>query len=113
MNANADKGHLLIITNKQRNIFVEGEKIQNSKSEKLLGVTIDNKLSFAGHVHKICEKASQKLNALARLLSFMSLEKRRIIMKAFVHSQFEYCPLIWMSHNRTLNDKINRIHERA
>ena len=109
MNANADKGHLLIITNKQRNIFVEGEKIQNSKSEKLLGVTIDNKLSFTGHL----KKASQKLNALARLLSFMSLEKRRIIMKAFVHSQFEYCPLIWMSHNRTLNDKINRIHERA
>ena len=113
MNVNADKGHLLIITNEQRNIFVEGEKIQNSKSEKLLGVTIDNKLSFAGHVHKICEKASQKLNALVRLLSFMSLEKRRIIMKAFVHSRFEYCPLIWMSHNRTLNDKINRIHERA
>ena len=113
MNANADKCHLLITTNEQRNIFVEGEQIQNSKSEKLLGVTMDNILSFTGHVHKICEKASQKLNALARLLSFMSLEKRRIIMKAFVHSQFEYCPLIWMSHNRTLNDKINRIHERA
>ena len=34
-------------------------------------------------------------------------------MKAFVHSQFGYCPLIWMFHNRTLNNKINRIHERA
>ena len=65
MNANADKCHLLITTNEQRNIFVEGEQIQNSKSEKLLGVTIDNKLSFTGHVHKICEKASEKLNALA------------------------------------------------
>ena len=111
MNANADKGHLLITTNEQRNIFVEGEKIQNSKSETLLGVTIDNKLSFTGHLHKICEKASQKRNALAQLLSFMNLEKRRIIVKAFVHSRFEYCPLIWMFHNRTLNDKINRIDE--
>ena len=43
----------------------------------------------------------------------MSLEKRRIILKAFIHSQFGYCPLIWMFHNRTLNNKINRIHERA
>ena len=81
--------------------------MQNSKNEKLLGVTIDNRLSFIEHVIKICDKASQKLNALARLSSFMSLEKRRIIMKAFVYSQFGYCSLIWMFHNRNLNNKIN------
>ena len=34
-------------------------------------------------------------------------------MKAFVESQFSYCPLIWMFHSRGLNNKINRIHERA
>ena len=34
-------------------------------------------------------------------------------MKAFVHSQLGYRPLIWMFHNRNLNNKINRIHERA
>ena len=113
MKANADKCHLLITTNEERNISIGGEKIQNSKSEKLLGVTIDNKLSFTKNVHEICDKNSQKINALARLSSFMSLEKRRIIMKAFVHSQLGYCPLIWMFHNRNLNNKINRIHERA
>ena len=32
-------------------------------------------------------------------------------MKAFVESQFGYCPLIWMFHSRGL--KINRVHERA
>ena len=34
-------------------------------------------------------------------------------MKAFVESQFGYCPLIWTFHTRVLNNKINRIHERA
>ena len=43
----------------------------------------------------------------------MSINKRRIIMKAFIESQFGYCPLIWMFHNRTLNNRINKIHERA
>ena len=43
----------------------------------------------------------------------VSLEKGRIIIKAFVHLQLGYCPLIWMFHNITLNNKINRIHERA
>ena len=34
-------------------------------------------------------------------------------MESFVISQFNYCPLIWMIHSRGLNNKINRIHERA
>ena len=41
----------------------------------------------------------------------MTLNKRRILMKSFIISQFNYCPLIWMIHNRGLNKKINRIQE--
>ena len=35
-----------------------------------------------------------------------------MIMKAFIESQFGYCPLVWMFHSRSLNNKINRIHKR-
>ena len=41
----------------------------------------------------------------------MDLDKHRNVMKAFVTSQFSYCTLIWMFHNRNLNNKINRIQE--
>ena len=34
-------------------------------------------------------------------------------MKAFINSQFGYCPLVWMNHSRKLNNRINKIHERA
>ena len=34
-------------------------------------------------------------------------------MKTFITSQFNYCPLTWMFHNRTLNNEINKLHERA
>ena len=34
-------------------------------------------------------------------------------MKASITSQFSNYALIWMFHNRNLNNKINRIHERA
>ena len=43
----------------------------------------------------------------------MIIQKRRIIMKSFVASQFGYCPLFWMFHSRRLNNKVNSIHERA
>ena len=43
----------------------------------------------------------------------MDFPKRRLIMKAFITSQFGYCPLIWMFHSRAINNKINSIHWRA
>ena len=57
-------------------------------------------------------KASLKLHALARISPFMNKHKLRILMKAFIESQFGHFPLIWMFHSRTLNNKINRLHER-
>ena len=43
----------------------------------------------------------------------MSMNKLKLIMKAFIESQFGYCPLIWMFHSRKLNNKINKLQERA
>ena len=87
--------------------------IETSQQQKLLGVLIDNKLTFDKHINNSCAKPSQKLNALCRVSSFMSTNNKRLVMKVFISSQFSYCPLIWMNHSRTLNNKINRIHERS
>ena len=43
----------------------------------------------------------------------MDFNKKRLLVNEFFMSQFNRCPLIWMCHNRTKNNKINRIHERC
>ena len=112
--ANADKFHLLISNHsKDLTIKVENEVIECCDSVKLLGITIDNELKFGEHVSKLCKKASQKFHALARISNFVCQDKLRTLMKAFIESQFSYCPLVWMFHNRQLNNRINRLHERA
>ena len=114
MKANPDKFHLLLSKSDEKmSIDIDSNQILNSKCEKLLGVTIDNKLTFDEHVSGLCKKASQKLHALARVANYMSTNKLRVIMKAFINSQFGYCPLVWMFHSRLLNNRINKIHERA
>ena len=115
MKPNADKSRLLLsINDKNISIIIDQEKIINSTEEKLLGITLDNDFSCQTHVSKICKKVSKKLHALARVCNFMNLQKRRNIMKAFIESEFSYCPLIWMFHgNRTLNNRINTLHARA
>ena len=85
--------------------------IKCSQSEKNLGIILDNQLKFDKHVENICQKASRKLNALARVTNYMELPKRRILMNAFFKAQFNYCPAVWMFYSRSLNKKINQLHE--
>ena len=114
MKGNAEKCHLIL--NKpchDKFVVIEDAKIFNSKEEKLLGVTFDNNLHFETHINSLCKTGENKISALARLSPFMSQNKRRLIMNAFFSSLFNYCPLIWLFHSRTLNNKINRLHERC
>ena len=116
MKLNADKCHLLVLGQRCDDpvtVKIGNTDVVNSSEEKLLGVHIDSKLSFYRHVSKLCQKASNKLYALARISPYMNQNKLRYLMKAFITSQFQYCPLIWMFHSRQLNQKINKIQERA
>ena len=70
-------------------------------------------MSFDEHVNQLCNQASQKISALNRIASLMTFVQRKLIMNAFIKSHFSYCPLVWMFHSRPLNNRINRIHERA
>ena len=86
MKLNPDKCHLLIFGGKNTDVSVHiGEtRVTESVEEKLLGVTLDKNLGFKSHVNAICKKAGQKLHALARISSYMNVEKLRIMMNTFV-----------------------------
>ena len=92
---------------------IENQIIKNNKLEKLLGIKLGSKLNFNSHIHDICQKAGQKLNAISRTTPYMNFAKRPLIVNAFFYSRFNNCRLVWVCHNRTNNNKINRLHERC
>ena len=83
------------------------------RAQKLLGVTIDKNLKFKEHLLKQRKKEGKKLSVLGRVCHILNLERRRSLMKAFIESQFGYCPLVWMFCGRQENNRINHLHERA
>ena len=115
MKLNEEKCHLLIAGHKFENMWamVGNSRIWESGKEKLLGIHIDNDLNFQYHIDQICNKAGNKISALARVRHHFSFEKRRMLFKTFIESQFSYCPLVWMFHGRLVNSRINRLQERA
>ena len=113
MKASPGKCHLLLSTKSPEVVSIDEIQITSRTAETLLGITIDSELKFENHLSAICNKVSRKINALRRIVNYMSVEKRRIVMKTFIVSQFNYCPLIWMFRSRTINNKINCLDKRV
>ena len=60
----------------QTNLVCRNESLKNSKQEKLLGVTIDNKFNFATHLSKITKNVNIKFNALTRVQKYTTTDKK-------------------------------------
>ena len=111
--SNPDIYNFIYSTCKKESLIVENKEINNSRHERLLGVKIDSKLSFNTHLDDICKKASLELNALSRITPHLDFKKKKLLITSFFTSHFNYCQLIWMCHNSTKNNKINRLHKRC
>ena len=60
-------------------IKVGGQVIWESMSEVLLGVTIDKRIEFEGHVEYLCKNSSSKLSALTRMAKMAPFDKKKYI----------------------------------
>ena len=83
MKANPEKCHHVILSsNTQREIRFANALIASSPSETLLAITLNSERKFEEHINKICDIVDKKLNALHRVGSHMSLDKRKILLRA-------------------------------
>ena len=117
MIVNPDKFQSMIISSKKdlsKSVLnINGVELTMESSAKLLGVEIDNKLNFEKHISNICQKASNQLNAICRLQTFMGHKEKEAMINTFVHSNFNYGCLIWHFSSKKSQIKIEKIHERS
>ena len=101
MKLNTDKFYLIVSGYNYEQVCANIEKdlIWGRISVKLLEITIFRNLKFDKHVLKLCSKANQKLSVLSGMVKLLSFNKRRTLFKAFVKSQFKYCPIVWIFHS--------------
>ena len=71
--------------------------ITNKKWKKLAGIKIHKALKFKGHSQSLFKKASQKINALSRGVTYIvNFEQRRLIINKFITPCFSYFLVMWM-----------------
>ena len=71
MTINTDKPNLVLNSREHNKLKIRDLHINNSLSERIIGITFDCNLKFNKHVKDICQKSSHKLNALTRLAPYM------------------------------------------
>ena len=79
---NPGKCHFMLLgikENEQFDPICNDITLKHSSHENILGVTIDNKLSFDEHIINICKTANKKLNALSRINHYMKQNQKEIL----------------------------------
>ena len=112
MKANPKKFQFMILSKKPYQplkLSVNTCTIDETDEVELLGLTIDKELNFSKHIDKLCCNAQYKLHVLRRKRKYLSLEKAKMLGNAFIDSQFNYGPLIWMFCSKGLYLKMQKI----
>ena len=113
---NPDKFQLMFLGTRTKSklcLNINGKICRSTPEVKLLGITIDWKLTFNKHVKLFCKNASKKASALMRLRNDLSTSQKLLLYNSFLISNFGYCPLVWMFCGKTANNNIDRVQKRA
>lgn len=74
-------------------ISLQGQPIEQVKEVKLLGVTLDQTLSWSTHINKIVTKLSRSISIVRRNARYMSIETRKDVLQSLVLCYLDYCQL--------------------
>ena len=89
--------------------------LQTAQSAKLLGVTIDNKLTWKEHVTQLIRSATYKLYLLRRLKSLGTPERELAsVYTTFILPKLTYASPAWSSSlNLTQHRQLEQVQKRA
>ena len=87
--ANPQKFRFMILGKSTRQTIIlniNNIKIRESQNVELLGLTIDNRLTFKDLINMLCRRASYKLHALRRTRKYLTLDKSKLLYNAFINT---------------------------
>ena len=114
---NLDKTIFLVVTNKKLSyyppLFYNFDAIKCVKKHKLLGVIIDNQLTFKDHVDQVHRKLSQSISIIHNLREYMPEFVLKTIYLAHIEPHINYCVAIWGGTYLTYIQSLFLLQKRA
>ena len=94
-------------------IILNNSTIESVRSQKCLGVDLDNRLAFDIHIENICKKICSGIGVIKRLKPFVPMRSLTRLYKALIQPYFDYCSPLWDTCGKVLKDKLQVLQNRA
>ena len=109
---NWSKTKFMIISNdviKPNYIMIGSTGVEVVNHFKLLGCTIDDRLTFAKHVDILVKTINQKLFTIKNIF-FFTYKIKLHFFKTFILPHFDYCASLFIYFSKTLLEKIRKVY---
>lgn len=122
MSLNPTKTKCMLITTRQKRqllpstlppLCVNNQLVEEVESHKVLGVTIDNNLSWSHHINALCKTTSKKVFQLTKIKHFLNLYTRKLFFQAHIQSSMDYASTLWDSSSANTLKPLVSLHKRA
>ena len=122
MALNPTKTELMLITNRQKRqnltsqlpaITVCNQPLKEVQHHKILGVTIDNNLSWSEHVKSLSKNIARKNFQLSRIKNFLNPHTRKLFYTAHIQSAIDYASTLWDSASGNIMKSLISVQRRA
>ena len=89
-----------------------GSEIEQITSHKLLGVKLENHLSFTEHLY-ICKKLSQRIAVLKKIKRNLPLAERKLYFNALIKPIMLYGSCAWCTASEENVNRVSKLQKRA
>ena len=117
LSLNIDKTYFSLITTKTirsiPDIIIRNQIISRSKSQKFLGIFVDERLTFKDQINKICKKVSSGIGILKKLKSFIAPEILLKIYNAIILPHIIYAVEAWGASSKVGIKRLNNLINKA
>lgn len=122
MVVNVDKTKTMLISNNQklrtltnRNLIVKvGEKtVEQVSHEKLLGIQIDEALTWDDQVKQVRKQVLYKLYILRKIKDYLPINIRKLFFSYYVKPHLDYCNTVWGNTTKKNIEAINKLLKQA
>eukprot|EP00662_Eupelagonemidae_sp_cell21_P021783 gene21783-biopygen31837 len=117
--AEPTKTQLMVCTTKRSAVHsnikctMDGHEIEQSDTMKVLGVTLDNRLSWEQHNAKAAGKASGIARSVARGTKYLRVSDRAVLIEALAHPHLDYCQSALAFPSAAARDSVRRSYNRT
>ena len=92
---------------------IDDQTLQQCSSTKLLGIHIDQNLTFHNHMHYLITKISNKIALIHRLRQFLPHTALNTIYLTLIQPQIDYCITVWGPFSKTNRTVIQKLQNRC